>query len=189
MKVKFSLPTLVFFVTLIAFNPDGTYTLPFFAAILHELGHIAVMCFLKIPIRCVTVLPFGVDINAGKKLTSYPADIALSGAGVAVNLLCVILGGALPSFAGKDIFISANLLLILVNILPIKGLDGGQLLEKSLLLFLEPNRVDFIINAVSFAAVVALGAVAIWLLFFTGGNFTLLLMCGYLFVTLFLKRG
>ncbi len=188
-SVKFALPTLIFFALLAFFGRDFIYFIPFAAAFFHELGHLFVMLVCGQPVKQITVLPFGVDIKKTPYLSSYKADIAISSAGIAVNILMIGVCGILPESNVVEFFKQSNIVLVAINVLPIKSLDGGQILEKILLLTLPPNTVERVMSFCSMVCIILVGSVAIWVLFYSGYNFTLLFMCMYLFAGLFLKRG
>lgn len=186
--VKFAFPTVVFLVLMAVWGRGRIYLLPFLAALLHELGHFFVMLICRQPIRQITVLPFGIDIKKAPHISSYIADIAVSSAGIIVNVLMVVLCRSLPESTNVEFFMQSNLVLFLINIIPIKSLDGGQILEKILLLFLAPDTVEKIVEVCSFVCILLVGSVAVWVFFYSGYNFTLLFMCMYLFAGAFLKK-
>lgn len=180
-RVKISLPTLIFFGA-VFFSGYGIIPfLPFFAAILHELGHIAVMKLCKIQVNEINILPFGVDIKKDCKITSYKTDILISAAGITVNAILFLICFLLPKTPAIRFFSASNLLLIIINIMPISSLDGGQMLEKALEYKYGPQAANRILKTTSLTCIILLGGVAIWVLFKTSYNFSLLLMCIYLF--------
>lgn len=189
LSVKFAFPSIVFFVVLAVAGRDFIYFLPFVAALLHELGHLLVMLICGQPVKQITVLPFGIDIKKSTLISSYKADIAVSLAGIVVNILMIALCGILPENTAVEFFKQSNVVLFAINVLPIKSLDGGQILEKLLLLTLPPDTVERVMAFCSMVYIILVGSVAIWVLFYSGYNFTLLFMCMYLFAGLFLKRG
>ncbi len=186
--VKFAFPTIVFFVLLGALGRSYIYFLPFVAALLHEMGHLLVMFVCRQPLKQITVLPFGVDIKKAPYISSYKADIAVSSAGIIVNIIMIVLCKTFPESLAVEYFKQSNIVLFGINVLPIKTLDGGQILEKLLLLFLPPDTVEKVMSICSFICIFLVGSLAVWVLFYSGYNFTLLFMCMYLFVGLFLKR-
>ncbi len=187
-RIKIALPTFVFFGLLAAAGSGVLHLLPFLAALLHETGHIAVMLACGQGVNRITVLPFGIDIKKAPCLSSYKTDIAVSSAGVVVNILMIGLCVFLPETPAVTYFAQSNLVLIAINILPIKTLDGGQILEKTLLLKLSPDTAEKIVDLCSMVCILLAGAVAVWLLLRSGYNFTLLVMCMYLFSGIFLKK-
>lgn len=188
-KLKIGLPAIVFFFLIISGGIDSGVLIPFLSALLHEMGHITVMALCGQKIESVKILPFGVDIRKKFCVTSYKTDIAVSSAGIVTNLLLILLALLLPSFKQTENFIASNLLLIGVNILPIKTLDGGQILEKTTALFFGADTAEKVINISSLLFVILLGTLGIWILFYSSFNFTLLILCAYLFCGIFLKSS
>ena len=187
-RLKIGLPTIVFFTALIFTSEGYASLLPFAAAFAHELGHIAVMVICGQKIERITLLPFGIDIKKRPSVTSYTTDIAVNTAGLAVNALLILLCLQFPESRLQNSFIEANAFLFAVNALPIKNLDGGQVLEKTLCLKLDSDTAEAIMDFCSLVCLIAVGSVAIWLLLSSGYNFTLLFMCIYLFFGIFIKK-
>lgn len=118
-------------------------------SLLHESGHLAVMCFFGIRLRSVRVGTLGTVISAASMPLWMEAVCALSGP--LVNLFCfwvlrpVCLDAALIS-----------LLLACYNLLPVYPLDGGRALRSALLLCLPLHIAEGIEKAVM---LLTLGAV------------------------------
>ncbi len=186
-KIKIGIPTFFFFSALVLFNCNISALMPFICALLHESGHLLAMKISKIKIKEIKILPFGIDIKKAPSVSSYKTDILISSAGVLTNVLLIILGRTLFKIPESNTFILSNYLLVLINVLPIKSLDGGQMLELLLLLKLSPETAEKIMSVLSLITLTLLGCIAIWLLINTSYNFTLLLMCMYLFCGIFLK--
>lgn len=186
-KLKVSLPTIIFFCALFFLGNSVISYIPFLCALLHELGHIVAMNLFGIKIYEIKILPFGIDIKKEICITSYKTDIIIGSAGILTNLLLIICSIFLPQNNITQFFILSNILLILINVLPIKTLDGGQMLEKFLSMKFDIQTAENIVSVLSFICIILLGSVAIWLLLYSGYNFTLFLICVYLFCGIFIK--
>ena len=177
---------------------DGTiYALiTFAAAAVHELGHLAAALIVRAPISRISLWPLGAVITLGEPC-SYRADIAVKLAGGSANLLaaavCQTVRQACPLSEAADVaavfFILCNIALAAFNLLPIRTLDGGEALYSLLCLWLEPDSADNVMSAVSFIAIFPLWIIAGFTLFYTGGNFTLMLMVFWLFFAAVLQSG
>ena len=187
-KISIGLPTFIFFLVLFLADFSLFSVMPFLAALVHELGHVLAMRCCRVSISKIKIYPFGVDIKKQECLTSYAADIFISCAGILANIAAISLCAALPPSDTCDFFVSSNVVLIIINVLPIKTLDGGMALEKFMLLKFRPDFVNGVMSFLSLVSIVLLGSVAIWLLFYTSYNFSLLLMCIYLFCGIFLGK-
>lgn len=175
---------------------DGTFfaLLTFAAAAVHELGHLLTALLARAPVREVAVWPLGAVITLGEPC-SYRADIAVKLAGGAANFIaaavCVFMRGALRPTGAADAaavyFIICCLALAGFNLLPIRTLDGGEALYSLLCIKFGPDAAERAARVVSACALFPLWIASGWLLFYTGYNLTLLLLCGWLFFSAVLK--
>ena len=135
------------------------------AAALHECGHIAAIYALGAKIGRLEILPFGGEIETCGKILSYRQSLFVSFAGILANLLCVPLLAAQTPFLRLFGICSAGLALF--NLLPARGLDGGEMLQDLLLMRLSPETAGKILTAAS-----VLSAGLLILLFLDGLLFT-----------------
>ena len=180
-NIKFST---VLFAALFLFLDTAKIAVPLFAAsAVHEAGHIAAMYLCGIRPTTFTVYPFGVDINTGDTLSSYRSDILVATAGCAINLLL-----AAVTFTFIPAFAMCCTVLAVLNILPIKSLDGGRIVECALLLRMGEDEAARVVYVLSFLFIVMLWIISVYLLFYAPFNPTLFFMCVYLFASIFLKK-
>ncbi len=163
---------------------SGESFMTLLAAFLHELGHIAVMLLLGIGIRRITVTPLGFEIDPGRACKSFYEEIAVSLAGCAVNFLMFV---AFRRSEGPiGILGETSLLLGIMNILPIRCLDGGEALSAFLNLFFLPDKAERIGQAVSFVSLLVMWVPAVYIFLATGYNYSLFIMSVWLFCRIFL---
>lgn len=185
-QLKISIPTLLFFASYLLFDRSMYTLLPLLAALTHELGHFVVILLCRRRIEAIRFYPFGIDIQCAPTVSSYAADLAVCLAGVLFNLLAILLCLPHSEHPLAMVFLSANALLLAVNLLPIDSLDGGSAIAAALSLRLPPERVYAITRVLSFCGILLLWLVACDLLLLTGYNFSLFCMAVYLFFSLFL---
>lgn len=154
--------------------------------LIHELGHFLAMALCGVRIRAIAFTPVSVNIRRRSNI-SVRREVAVTLGGVAANLLASAL---LYLFCFQSmrvmLLLAANVAVALFNLLPVGNLDGGQLCSLLCMHFFTPRLALVISRAVSFLALTPLCAAAV-LLLLRGGNFTLLLMCAYLGVTIVLR--
>ena len=180
-KIKIPLVTIICLIGLIFIEPTVYLGLIFLSILLHEAGHLLVMALFGIAIERITVLPIGIDIKRRHKCISYEKDIILALAGIAVNLSVFFI------FKKYGFFAYTNLLYALINLIPIKGLDGGNALEAFLLSVCEYDRVERVLNAVSFIFLILLWMLGIYILFILNGNISIFALSVFLFLSTNMK--
>lgn len=182
-KIKFSLLSLVLFILSFA-DKSGESMLTLAAAALHEIGHIIMLLLLGIGIKRIAVTPLGLEIDAKRGYRSFTEEITVSLAGCAVNFITFALlcgrGGAARLLA------ESSLLLGILNIMPVRCLDGGEALLAGVSLVCLPDKAEKICRAVSFVTLFLLWIPAAYIFLMSGYNYSLFMMCIWLFGKLFL---
>lgn len=112
---------------LLAVLPVHLTLLFLLSSVLHECGHIAVMIFLKIPIRGFHTELGGAVLRGEMQAVSYAGELLTAAAGPAVNLLLVWL---FRDFYGEmwRMLTAVNTVLAVYNLLPLQNNDGEVML-------------------------------------------------------------
>lgn len=157
--------------------------------LIHELAHLCAALLIGLAPKRLSLHPYGVSLTLKNKIIySYVDEIILYLSGPFVNitlaLFCMIIFGR-----GKytDYFYVCNLLLFFMNILPVKPLDGGILLNKTLLRFLSiksAGRICKILSVFFFAVFLTIGIIVIKKSSF---NISVLLISGLLLINTFMQ--
>lgn len=153
----------------------------FAAALLHEMGHLAMMRLCGVSVRSLSFGLFDALIRADPP-PSFASDVWITLGGVMANFLL-----AAFSFAFSRQFCLANIALGVFNLLPVMSLDGGHLLYICLQRRLLPHTCEILIRAVSFVILLPFLTAGIWLLLRSGYNYSLLAASLYLLAVLILK--
>lgn len=122
-------PLMLMMLAAVLIFDEGIASLCMLAAIMiHESGHMLIMRILGVKIARVRIsgLNIGIIRKTGQKKPWV--EMLISAGGILFNTLCV---GMLLLICPKDALalIYANTTVILANILPIEGLDGGDIHE------------------------------------------------------------
>ena len=151
--------------------------------LVHELGHIIVMAFCKVKITEISLTPVSVRIMTRSPTISYQKELVVAAGGIAANLIVALLWRffAFQSMRAM-LMVASNLAVAAFNLLPVGNLDGGRIVRVLCARYLNPGLVPVISRLISFAVLVPLSALAVFLLLRGDGNFTLALICGYLFI-------
>lgn len=175
-----------------AFSVDAVYFyIALAAALCHELAHIGAMKYAGADIVRISVYPCGADIKTNSSALSPLSEIKIALAGPLINLLLSLLalffyvyGAGIYTFS----FFVSNLVLFAVNIFPVKGLDGGRILFYLLLMKCDISIACRWFDIISCAAFGMLCALALFLLWVSGYNLSLVLVCTYIFISEYVKQ-
>lgn len=140
------------------------------AAVLHELGHWAVLRLLGAPVTALRISVFGAEMTAGGAGLSYGRELAAVLAGPLVNLLAGLTLARLgyPAAAG------AHLVLCAFNLLPVRPLDGGRALYLLTGWAAGPAAGETACRWIGGCAALSLATVLVWLVVRSGGSLWLL---------------
>lgn len=140
------------------------------AAALHELGHLAALYIAGGRARRLRLTVFGASLETDAAHLSYPAELAVTLAGPAMNLLCC----AGLSAAGAWTAAGAHLALGAFNLLPVRPLDGGRAIDTAASWLAGPAAGERAAARVGGVCALTLGLGAVWLMARTGGSLWLL---------------
>ena len=157
------------------------------AAALHELGHIGAARACRVRFSALKLNIFGASLSSNGEIPSYRQEIIIAACGPAANLLCAALG-ALFARDGKlaETFVSASLMLALINLLPIYELDGGRILFSTLALKTSYGVARTVVKICSFVLIFALWTLSVYLLLRLGASLSLFVFSAYLFCRIFI---
>ena len=110
----------------------GELILVALAAFLHEMGHGIAAWGWSVPIRALRLDLFGARMELCG-LTGYTAELFVAAGGPFVSLLAAAISWPLGiRWEGAQFFSLVSLGLGLLNLLPVRGLDGGRMLSCAL---------------------------------------------------------
>ncbi len=94
----------------------------YISILLHEIAHVIVALLLKVDVTELILMPIGVCAVYKENIIPRK-EVIISFAGPIMSLVIAILS--------KDVFISnVNLLIMILNLIPIYPLDGGRILKN-----------------------------------------------------------
>lgn len=162
-------------------------TLMLFAAIaVHELGHILAILVIDERISDISVSPFGLSIKRSGRLCSYKLELIVYLSGPMTNILLALVFSMVKNNI-CEAFVEQNLIFGILNMLPIKTLDGGSALRSVLLMLFSEKVAATAVDLLSAATVIIIWICSIWCLLYIGGGLSPFLFSCWLFFSLFLK--
>ena len=186
MHIKIDFKIFIFVLVFCLTNQIYMYVLLMLFAILHEIGHLLAGIILKLKPKKIEINPLGLSITfegMGEKFKNKieQKKILIALAGPFVNLLIILFSAFAPLGEEKILIIYANLILLLVNLLPIYPLDGGRVLKSLLHLKLDYWTSCKIMNAVSNTITIILTIIASITVFYFK-NLAIFFMVFYLWI-------
>ena len=173
------------FLLLFASPPPYAFAV-FSSVLLHELGHMLMaLRFQKKPLA-VRIMPAGISILL-PSASSYAQEFLIAAAGPLMNMLYALSCGWLPYGVGGTVR-TVTLLLAAINLIPIAPLDGGHMLSSLISPLFGTECAARISDFFSLLLLALLWILSLYVFFYSGVNFTLLLFCVYLFSYIVLKK-
>ncbi|WP_409968663.1 hypothetical protein RFF05_01475 [Bengtsoniella intestinalis] len=146
-------------------NGIGLTVMILLAALCHEVGHLLAICWQGGTLYSISVTVFGAEMEVDTSNLSYGSELTCVLAGVAVNGVCGwAFGQVQPVFAG------VHWSLCVLNLLPIRPLDGGRALALVLRWGFDPVISEWVTTVVERCVALILGVGLTWLVWETGGS-------------------
>ena len=186
-RADFLFAALIF--VMLWFDKRGISSMTLSAVFMHEAGHYAALALQKRRPKELYFTIFSLKMGTTRQFKGYFRDIIVSMSGPVVNLIAftlIYLFGN-PMDEKQLLFGIVNLVTGGFNLLPAGSLDGGQALNSFLCLYMSECKAQTLSFIISLAFIVPLGIAGLCVLLQSGHNITLLLICGYLTLSLFVK--
>jgi Zn-dependent protease len=186
-------------VLLYILNDDAYFFIMLLSVLIHELGHIISCMLLGQKIEQIRFGIAGAQIDTSNKLSSYVTDAVTSLSGPAASIGAAVVSFLIIRERTKLIpldstaelllfFFLSNLFYALVNLIPVKGLDGGNALYALAASKLELHTADRIVTVSSFVSVFVILAVSLTVLKNFDFNFSLVILIFSLLFDLIPKK-
>ena len=132
-ELRCSLPVLLTLPAAVLFDRADTFLIVFFSLALHELAHSFMAKRLGYAVTALEIQPFGFIARLDSPPASPQEAIAVYGSGPVLSLLIALAAAGLMQLNRTNSpllvqFSSFNLVLGMMNLIPVLPLDGGRLL-------------------------------------------------------------
>jgi len=153
LQIKINLQIFIFIIVFYFTHQIGIYAVLMTFIFLHEIGHIIAGMFLGLAPKSLHITPFGLTVVFeifNKERIIEIKKIIIAIAGPLVNLIICIIA----MFLGineeiKQTIIYSNILIMVLNLIPIYPLDGGRIIKSVLKLKYNEILADDISNRMS----------------------------------------
>ena len=128
MKFRLHPVLLPFFLFLVVSGGLSMYVLIFVSLLIHEVGHLLAAYLTGMRVRSCTIMPYGGElVIANRNLASKKKRILVALGGPLATGVLLLIAMCIP-FPGDEQVVRIQVALLLLNLLPIFPLDGGQVL-------------------------------------------------------------
>lgn len=159
---------------------------------IHELSHLLAAKVIGLRAAYIAFHPFGVNLKLKNKLICRLSDeIILYMAGPLCNILLACLSLFIYRFYPNPrlrFFYGSNVMLFVMNMLPVVPLDGGIVLKKLLMYRTGYQTAGRIMRVVSAAIGTALFALGAYVLYVTRFNYSVLFLSVFLLGNAFTQK-
>lgn len=156
------------------------------SVLVHELSHLAAAKMHGGRVERVSITAFGISLGFSPPKT-YGEEIFTAAAGPAASFLFAALGHARGGDFGGEVFVF-SLFLGLMNLIPLASFDGNRIVTATLALLFGEYAAQKASAALSYFFLFLAWVVSVYILFYSGVNFALLIFCAYIFVFTVIKR-
>lgn len=172
-------------IAMLTFDTAGLVLPCLLASFIHECGHFLMMLAVKDKPARIHVGLFGVRVERRSDCrVSYIAAAVVSLGGPLMNILCFFLFWKCGDWQTALVHVTLGGF----NLLPVYSLDGGEALYSVLCRWVSEQTAERVGLGLSVITVFPLTVLGVWLFLNADYNFTLLFLCGYLILLLFLKE-
>lgn len=162
-----------------------------FCTVVHEAGHIIMICKFRGRPERIVLKPFEFKIYADLSELTVSQDVLITCFGVVANLILGLFAYMFYLLFCYEVLLIiclASLAIGFINILPVESFDGGQLLRIFLVHFLSEKLSSIVSFVVSVLFVIPIAYFGIGVLFVSKYNFSLLFIAIYI-LSIYFKRN
>ncbi len=167
-------------------EPSHTPILTLSAILVHEGGHLIAARLCGIKTGGFAVDSLGARLALTESVPSYKKELLICAAGPLANLCSLAPISIARGNPSVDFFMSVSLALAMLNLLPIKGFDGGHIFHCLLSFYISPSLADFVCMLSSFFCLFILWCTSVYLILRTGADLSLFLFSASIFTRVFL---
>ena len=191
-ELSFTFLALILFIMTI--SKSRAICILLFSAILHEMVHLFFIYLFSVPPEKVSFTILGADIKRAITASyNYNSEIIINASAPVFNISAGAVFYLLSALNTDYVVIfkeisEANIVLGLFNLIPYYTFDGGNVLKYILLKHFTSKITEKILTIVSLTVTVAFSFVSIHIFLNYRHNFSLFIICAYMFLSIIFKK-
>lgn len=189
LRLRFSFAAIV--TLMLLFCDEKIVLMSLFSSLIHESGHLILMCLFGEKIHYVELSLFGMRIEKQSSLLSYGKEALIAMGGIILNFLFSLFGFVMY-LASKStdflFFAVVNGFIALINMIPVKVLDFGRCIHAVLSGRYEEEKSERIMDVLSIACTLILCVICVIYCIMVKVNLSLIAVTVYLCIITFKKK-
>lgn len=187
-ELEITFPFALLIALLLCCDKTGMMSVSLLAVIIHETGHLIALYAFKLPPRKISLRLCGIQIVQTRLFESTAAQITVAAAGPAANLIASLALLPLSSYRFCAALCACGLVIGFFNLLPLYGLDGGDILRCILSVRLDPKTVRIVSGTVNAVILILLAISGVLIFISPSHNPTMLIASVYLMLYVIIKH-
>ncbi len=191
-KIRLTFSFVAILVIMLVFFDENVVVMSAVSSLAHECGHLALMLLFRDKPDRIELGLFGMRIEKSQGLgLSYKREFIISLGGIGINAVLSVLFLGLYNVMRENDFLrfsAVNLLIALVNSVPVSILDMGRGVRFLLLMYYDENKSEKIANRVSCVSVTVISLLSLFYSCSYGLNPSLIAVVIYLYTIIILKK-
>lgn len=189
---KLSFSFIAFAVLMMLICDDEIVFLSLGSSVVHESGHLFFIFLVGDKPKTVELTLFGMRIDRAEcSEFSYIKEALIASGGIIFNLIFALSCYIIYQVSKSEIFIMltvVNVIILLINSVPVSVLDFGRVLKCIFLLHFENEKCERILGYISYIFVGFFSVFTIFYCVFIGVNFSLIAVTLYIFSITVIKK-
>ena len=164
MSIKINLNIFLLLILFLLTSQLEIYALVMLFALIHELGHLMCGVLLGFEAESLRIMPLGFVVEFKTNINDYNKKILKSNtlilkklliniAGPMTNLMIILIGKLINV---SESIIYSNLIILIINLIPIYPLDGGRIIKNLMKLLVGNKKAKDYMNKISNIFVIAI---------------------------------